>query len=77
VVGLASRKEIAMHRYGHWSGDTLGMWMIFHSAFWVLLLAALELLDRRYAKGEIEREEYLQREKDIFETQRRTTPPQK
>lgn len=30
---------------------------------------ALELLDQRYAKGEIDREEYLQRKKDIMEEQ--------
>lgn len=88
-----------MHRYGYWGGDAAGMWMIFHSAFWVLLAialvagvyvlsrdrsapkddegpTALELLDRRYAKGEIDREDYLQRKKDILETQRPAAPPQ-
>jgi putative membrane protein len=29
--------------------------------------SALDLLDERYARGEIEREEYLQRRKDILE----------
>lgn len=79
-----------MPHYGYsmmgWDG---GVWMIFHAAFWLLLVAtvvglflvppkrirrrdgsastALALLDERYARGDIDREEYLQRKKDIVE----------
>lgn len=89
-----------MPHYGYgmvgWDG---GVWMIFHAAFWLLLVAAmaglflvppmrsrkgdgvsssaLGLLDERYAKGEIDREEYLQRKKDILDKAHENAPPKK
>ncbi len=88
-----------MHGYGYWSGGGTGAWMIFHGAFWVLLVVALiagvflirpnriggredeastalDLLDQRYAKGEIDRDEYLQRKKDIVDKPHPPDPSQ-
>lgn len=46
-----------MHRDGHWQGETSAQ---------QAPKAALELLDERYARGDLTREEYLQKREDLL-----------